>query len=169
MSVLAVRVLEDSIEIASDSLVTYGMRVQSEIEDCKLFKISDNFIIGGVGYLRDLSLMKMFATDSKPSDNSYKSIFLYVSDYISYIKKHYDEYSPEDSIYYVIYDGKCYRIDGGYDIQEVTDIDSIGSGYESANAILLYGGNVVDAVKIACQVNPYCGGDIFKYEVKRKI
>lgn len=166
MSVLAVRVLENSIEIASDSLVTQYNSLQSEFENCKLFKISDNFVIGGVGYLRDLSLIKMYAMDHKPSNNDFKNIFLYISEYVEYIRKHYPEYDPIESSYYIIYNGKCYRADGGYDLVEITDVDAMGSGMEPAYAVLLMGHDVFDAVEIACKVNPYCGGEIVKYEVE---
>ena len=167
MSVVAVKVSDNYIEIASDSLVTEYNSIQKEMLNCKLYKIADNFVIGGVGYLKDLSLLKMYATDHYPSDNKYKSIFTYMSDYIEYIRKYYSNYSPEHSSYYIIYNGVCYMVDGGFDIVEIDDIHSIGSGLEPAYACLLMGSSIKKAIEIASQVNPYCGGEITYYKIKR--
>lgn len=56
----------------------------------------------------------------------------------------------------------------GYFIQEVPDYYAVGSGEDIAMTAMALGQSPVDAVRIACQLNPWCSEPIIERRVERR-
>ena len=159
MSVVAVRVYEDRIEIAADSIITRGDTKINTAGNSrpKLFKIS-GMLIGAVGDGEDISLLKHYFGDHMIENFDEEGILKFL---ISYKKWKKDIYPDEDSINQIIIacDGKCYSSDG-ISAFRIEDYFAIGAGIDQALGALHAGASPRDAVKAACDLCIYASEPI---------
>lgn len=168
MSVIATKIYENRIEIASDSLVT----IYNEFQDkrVKLFKLSNGIIMGGSGYMKDLFLFQLYL--SKLNEREFlnpkeEDVLEIYGEFIEFAKSKSDNSYEDKSEYLLVLGKKVFHIIGYY-IKQVTDFDAIGSGMFYAMATLHLGYSVEKACQVACDFNPYCGEPIVKYVIDLK-
>ena len=163
MSVVACRVTDDKIEIASDSIIVRST-MQSKgnnINTVKLFKVND-MIIGYVGYAEDGSLMRLFSVNHKPKQSNEEGILEFIVEYEEWKdKKGFTK--SNDSEYIIVYDGKAWGVSNYY-VRKIVTYDAIGAGRDYALAVLHLGKGVKDAVDVATELSIYCEKPIIYYE-----
>lgn len=154
MSVVAVRVYKDKIIIGADSFVGFSRDTQLKDKDVKLFK-QNGMIIGGVGYARDVSLLKLFSRDRKPARSDEDSIIDFITEFIEWAKKRIKDYELETE-FTIIYNNKAWFLSPGLYLKRIKDYRAMGAGQDIAQAILFLGKGVKDAIDIACELSIYC-------------
>lgn len=155
MSVIATRVYGDRIEIASDSQITFGFTMQTD-ETVKLFTTDSGIIVGGVGTMQELALLKIFMKTHKPAMPSEDALTDFIHEFRQWLIES-AEIIPEmdDNEYHMIFDGKAFAIHR-YNIREIIQFDSIGAGADYALAALYLGKSPAEAVNVACELNIFC-------------
>ena len=152
MSVVCVKVYDDRIEIASDSIIVKGYSMRSDSGFSKLSKIND-MVIGAVGSAQEASLMWHYMETCRPKDASEKAVL----DFIVGFAKWKIDYSNDKEIhnnYILAFGGKCFSIEGVF-VFEVTNYNAIGAGMDFANAALYLGHTPKEAVKVASELSCY--------------
>jgi hypothetical protein len=163
MSVVAVRVYDKKIEIASDSIaVLYNTSVTDKFS--KLEQIN-GMIIGGVGLIEELSLLYFFAESHKPISCASSDVLNFFVEFAEWKNVRTKKFSIENS-YIFIYDGLVYFV-SNFLIQEITDFFAIGAGEDHAWTALYLKHSVEDAVGIACKLCPFCSEPVVKIVVKK--
>ncbi len=165
MSVVAVKVYEDKIVIGADSQSTSYFHNKDSTN--KIYKISDDFVIGGVGWTSHNQMMYLFCETNKPAGGRKRDILEFFVQFNEWMKKKADDFRPNNS-FLVAFSGKAYWVTSDLMIQEIKDYCAIGSGMEYAKAGLYLGKSVKESIKIACELTIYCGEPIEIYEVKKK-
>lgn len=164
MSVVAAKVYEDKIVLGADSQSTSYWHNKNSTN--KIYKISDDFVIGGVGYTSHNQMMSMFCETNKPADNRKRDVLEFIVQYNEWMRKKDDQYRPYNS-WLMAFKGKAFWITDDLLVQEIKDYFAIGSGHEYAKAGLHLGKTVKESVKVACDLTVFCGEPIEVYEVKR--
>lgn len=166
MSVVAVKIYEDKITIAADSIMCSGYtNVNYAKKFSKLVKIND-MIMGTVGTANEGSLMWLYMNTHKPNGATEKDILEFVAEFSSW-KTKYNDNSQINNSYILIYQNKVFSISGLF----VTEIDSylaIGAGENYALAALYLGHSPKEAVKVACDLCCYVAEPIIEIEKKRE-
>ena len=166
MSVVAVKIYEDKITIAADSIMCSGYtNVNYAKKFSKLVKIND-MIMGTVGTANEGSLMWLYMNTHKPNGATEKDILEFVAEFSSW-KTKYNDNSQINNSYILIYQNKVFSISGLF----VTEIDSylaIGAGEDYALAALYLGHSPKEAVKVACDLCCYVAEPIIEIEKKRE-
>lgn len=149
MSVVAVRVNKDKIEMACDSILVGGWsKVPNANEKfVKMQKINDT-IIGGVGNAEESSLLFHFMKTHILDEVNEMAII----DYFIEFKKWKSELCGDNSVnnaYILASKGKVYFIQKSLVIP-INDYYAIGAGEDYANGALYMGASVIEAVKASC-------------------
>lgn len=164
MSVVAVKVSKDKIVIGADSQSTSYWHNKNSTN--KVYKISDEFVIGGVGYTSHNQMMSMFCETNKPAGNRKRDILEFFVQFHEHMKKKDTDYRPHNS-WLLAFSGKAFWVTDDLLIDEVNDYHTIGSGMEYARAGLYLDKTVEESIKIACDLTVFCGEPIEVFEVKR--
>lgn len=163
MSVIAVKIYDDKIKIAADSIVVRGDSKRTDNGFSKLAKVN-SMIIGGSGYCEELSLMYHYSETHKPASASEKDVLAFMVEF----SKYESEIASSSNIkndYIIVYDNKAFSVSGLF-VNEVKNYDAIGAGMDFANAALYLGHNPKEAVKVACELSCFVADPIVEYEVK---
>lgn len=163
MSVVALKVYKDKIVIGADSQSTSYWHNKNSTN--KIYKIADDFVIGGVGYTSHNQMMSLFCETNKPADCRKRDILEFIVQFNEWMKKKDSDFQPYNDFLMVFCD-KAFWITSDLLVQEIKDYCAIGSGLEYAKAGLYLGKSVKDSIKIACDLTIYCGEPIEVYEVK---
>lgn len=163
MSVIAVKIYDDKIKIAADSIIVCGDSKRTDRNFSKLVKVN-GMIIGGSGYCEELSLMYHYSETHKPASASEKDVLTFIVEFSKY-KSDIAGSSSIQNDYIVVYDGKAFSINGLF-VSEVKNYDAIGAGMDFANAALYLGHNPKEAVKVACELSCFVADPIVEYEVE---
>ena len=161
MSVIAVKVDERSIHIASDSQVSYGSTKRITGETPKIQK-TNGMIIGASGNCEETSLFLHFCSTHKPDGASEKALSDMLVEFSRWKKDRTGEHKIENN-YIIVLDSKVFTVNGFY-IKGVEDFDAIGSGRDFALAAMSLGFSPYCGVDTACKFNAWCGGEIIHYE-----
>lgn len=165
MSVVAAKVYVDKIVIGADSQSTSYWHNKDSVN--KIYKIADDFVIGGVGYTAHNQLMSLFAETNKPASSRRRDVLEFLVNYNDWMKEKVEHYKPHND-FILAYKDKCYWISSeDLYIKEVEDYCAIGSGHEFAKAGLYFGKDVKEAIKVACDLTVFCSDPIEVYEVKK--
>ena len=159
MSVVAVKVDDEKIEVAADSICIRGWQSMRTDQVCKLMEIN-NMIIGGVGLAQDNSLMFRFAQTHRPESSTEKDILSFMVEFIAW-RKTYSSSELENS-YILVCDNRAWRINEML-ICEVTNYDAIGAGRDFANAAMYLDHSAQEAVKVACVLSCYVAEPIVHF------
>lgn len=151
MSVVAVKIYNDKIAIAADSIMCSGStNVNIAKSFSKLVEIND-MVMGTVGNADEGSLMWLFMATHKPNGATEKDILEFVAEFATW-KAKYTNNNCIDNAYILIYQNKVFSICGLF----VTQIDSylaIGAGEDYALAALYLNHSPKEAVKVACDLS----------------
>ena len=165
MSVISCKVYKDKIEIASDSIIVKGYTQNKSINSfAKLFEIND-MVIGSVGTTEESSLLKIFCSTRKPASASETDILLFLSEFAEWKRNKTGNYNIDNN-YIFIFNGKVFCVESFF-IEEITDYMAIGAGRDYALTALYLGSDVIESVKVACELSIYCEEPITKKTVKR--
>ena len=165
MSVVCVRVYDDKIQIAADSILTRGWSKRTDSKFAKLARIN-NIIVGSVGTAQECSLMWHFMETHNPKEATEKSVL----DFVIEFSKWKDDYGSGKEIkntYLLVFDGKCFLIEGSF-VYEITNYCAIGAGEDFANAALYLGHTSKEAVKVAAELSCYVAEPIIEEEMSKK-
>ena len=163
MSVVAVKVTDEKIEIGADSILVYG----NTQEKHKLSKIEEvnGMIIGSVGSAQEGALFRMYSRTRKPRSADCESIVDFISDFHDWMKeKTGDNELGNDHL--LVFEKKVFAINGYY-VKEVDDYDAIGAGMDFALSALYLGKSCRDSIKASCHLSVYCEEPINMFEVKK--
>ena len=164
MSVVAVKVYKDTIQIAADSIVIYGDSKKTDGNFGKLAKVND-IVIGFVGTAEEGSLMLHYADTHKPLSPTEKDVLTFMIEFSKW-KSDIGAGSDIDNAYIIIYNGKAFHAHGVW-VFEIDNYDAIGAGMDFANAAMYLGHTPKEAVKVACELSCWVAEPIVEFEEKR--
>ena len=164
MSVVAVKVYKDTIQIAADSIMTDGNSKRTDSTFSKLVKVN-NIIIGSIGSAEEASLMTHYADTHKPLTASEKDMLTFMIEFSKW-KSDIGIGSDINNSYIIVYDSKAFYIHGML-VYEVDNYEAIGAGMDFANAAMYLGHTPKEAVKVACELSCWVAEPIVEFEEKR--
>lgn len=170
MSVVCAKIYDDYISIASDSGVYAGDSRVPSITIEKILHIADNFLIGVCGEVSEMNLMKWFAQDHRPTENTERGIFNFMRDFFEFCaneKRNFPTGNADDdnpvNEYLIIYHGKLYKCEGVF-VSKVAQYAAIGAGSPYALTALSLGHDCVEAVRIASELCVYVHTPVHWYQ-----
>ena len=151
MSVVAVKVLKDKIEVASDSIAVKGWSKIPSAENkfTKMQKIND-MIIGGVGNAEETSLFFHYIKTHTIENVDERGVL----DFIIEFRRWKNDLTGNNSFinnYIMAFKGKAFYIENML-IVPVDDYYAIGAGADYSNGALYMGATVKEAVKASCEL-----------------
>ena len=158
MSVIAARVYNDRIVIASDSIVVKESLKRTNFK--KLQKIN-NIIVGGCGVAEELALFFEFVRHTPSPEPNIAGLQSYMLQFAN-MKEYYTKETKSECTYLLIVEGKLFEIEGMF-VQEVVDYTAIGEGEDYALAALYLGHTVEEAVKVACDLCCFVSEPIIQF------
>ena len=157
MTVVTARKTDTEITIAADSMFSYTNLIATplEIDAVKLFR-HNGLIIGASGDSGEINQMRLFSRNHKPVPATPDGVAVFIDEFRSWLKKK-DCEAEFNSSYLIAFDGKCFRTyTRTYDVFEVPEFAAIGTGEHFAVTALHLGKSAVEAVEVACTLNPWC-------------
>lgn len=163
MTVIAVKVEEDKVTIASDSQTTYGYRKHIKENTTKLTRISDDFIVGSSGLAKVNQLLELFCETVKPKNNSNREIIRFFKSFEAWLDKEASSKLDTNNFLFIL-DKKVFHFDEYY-LLEIKDYYAIGSGSDYALVALELGQSAERAVQSACKLDIFCNEPVKTFEV----
>ena len=164
MSVVAVKVNQNNIEIAADSILVKGDSKRTDTQFHKLVKVND-MIIGSVGSAEELSLFLLFCETHKISEAKEKCVLDFMCEFINW-KSSMIEGCLIENDYIIIYNCKAYLVEHLF-VKEIFNYEAIGAGEDFATAALYLGKSAKEAVKVACDLCCYVAEPIIEFKVSK--
>lgn len=166
MSVVAVKVYENKIEMSADSIIVCGGRQELYYGNhTKMIQIND-MIIGTSGSCEEGGLMWMYAQNHRPVSASERDVLEFFVEFVNW-KKDKSSCSTLNNHYLLAYDGKVFHIQN-YMVLEVDKFAAIGAGADYALAALYLDKGAPEAAKVACDLSCYVAEPIFTYVMERE-
>ena len=162
MSVVAVRINKDTIEVSADSILVQGWTKLEK--STKLIHINDMHI-GFSGTSEEGGLFKLYCATRKPEQASEGSIVNFFSEFSDW-KNNKTGVSSLNNQYILIFNKKVFDI-YHFDVREIVNYTAIGAGMEFALAALHLGHTSEDAVKVACDLSVYCSTPVHTYTIEK--
>lgn len=163
MSIIAVKVTPEKIEIASDSIVVRGnTQDKSSNTFSKLIKIND-LIIGSSGFAQESSLLSIFCATRRPEQATESAVLNFFSEFVDWKRNKIDDATIVNDYIFVV-DKRAFYIESFF-VEEIINFSAIGAGSDYALAALHLGHSVSKAVEVACELSVYCEKPIKLYEV----
>lgn len=167
MSVVAVKVNDNSISIAADSILCKWDQKKSNPKDfTKIAKIND-MVIGGCGFAREISLIWHYMETHKPRSTEVKDILTFFVEFVKW-KSEYGDGSEMKNDYILVYSGHAYLCSELF-IHEIHEYEAIGAGENFANAALYLGHTPREAVKVACDLSCFVSEPIVEFEMPKNV
>lgn len=145
MSVIAVKLEDNNISVAADSILIKGDMKKTNFQ--KIQKIND-MIVGGCGSAEELSLFFLFVQEHVLTDVSVKGVTDYMFEF-SCFKETYTDKKELENEYIICYDKRVFEASGLF-VQEIFEFTALGEGEPFALAALKLGHTVKEAVQVAC-------------------
>jgi ATP-dependent protease HslVU (ClpYQ) peptidase subunit len=163
MTIIIAAKENDKIIFGYDEMVSGGMKLNiNDFKASKVFRSSDDLVIGGAGELAELNLMRLFSSTRVPENNNLLAIIRYMMAFISYIK---DQGINQLTNHYIIcWKGELYEVIGDR-CYEISKFIAIGSGGGFAYTAYYLGKSIYESVKVATELDLYCGGDVKTLEI----
>lgn len=162
MSIVAVRIYDDKIEVAADSIMVRGWTQTNKYS--KLHFINDMYI-GTAGLAEEGSLFRVFCATRKPEQPTEGAIITFFSEFADWKNNKTGSASLQNE-YIFIYSGKVFEIQR-FHIQETKDYAAIGAGMDFALAALHLGHTAKEAVAVACVLSVYCEEPIDSFTINK--
>lgn len=163
MSVVAVKVYNDKIKVAADSIVCCGSSKKTDGNFVKLCKVND-MIIGTVGNADEGSLMWLYAENHKPLSATEKDVLNFIAEFSKW-KQTFGADSDIKNAYIIVFDEKAFYVSGLL-VYHIKNYEAIGAGMDFANAALYLDHSPKKAVEVSCALSCYVAEPIIEYEVK---
>jgi len=170
MSVIAVKVYDDKIEIAADSQATVAddtYKVVLGRKDSKLF-VSDNIILGAAGEYENISMLKTFLKINPQDIHSVEDVYEFLKIFRKWEREIKGTEVNNDQSFILVTNGKAFYINC-FEVQEVEAHMSIGTGGRISTTVMNYNPkeSAENAVKQAIKEDIYCGGPIICYTMDK--
>ena len=161
MSVVAVRVYDNKIEVSADSIIVCGDRKELFYGNhTKLNHIND-MIIGTSGTCEEGGLMWMYAKNHRPISATDRDVLEFFVEFVNW-KQSKSSSSNLNNSYILVFDGKVFHIQN-YCVLEVDKYTAIGAGADYALASLYLENSAEKSVKVACDLSCYVAEPIITY------
>lgn len=165
MSVVAVKVYDDRIEMAADSILVCGDRKETYFNKHAKMKSINGMLIGTSGTAEE-GLMWLYAQNHCPLSNSEKDILEFFVEFVSR-KQGKSSSSTLGNNYLFAYGGKVFLIEN-FLVLEVDKFCAIGAGADYALAALYLDQTPTEAVRVACKLSCYVAEPIVCYNQERR-
>jgi len=164
MSIVAAKIYDDKISIASDSIIVYGS-TQSKSADkfAKLFQVDDMFV-GSVGICEESALLQVFCKTHTPERADESSYINFLAEFAEWKNDKIGDPKIVND-YLIVYQKKLFHIQGFF-VYEIAGHSAIGAGRDFALAALHMGSSVSKAVEVACELSVYCELPVKEYTIK---
>lgn len=160
MSVVAARIYENKIVMASDSIIIAGWSRtdQEHFKSVKMCK-TNGMLVGSCGYLQEGSMFQVFCSNHKPSEAKMKNVIEFMIEFKKWVKElslNSDDEAKKmlENQYMLAFDSTLWVIDG-VNVNQVKDFYAIGAGEDFALAAMHLGHTPFEAVKLACEMSCY--------------
>lgn len=158
MTVLACRVTEDSIELATDSIMVRGWtQNKGQNKYSKMFK-ENGMVFGCTGKCEESALLQVFCKTHQPATASEGDILEFFSEFAGWAKERTGRYELNNA-YIMIYKKKVYQIEQFF-VQEITEFSAHGAGMDFALAALHLGHSPEKACEVAIECCVMCEGPV---------
>lgn len=161
MSAVAVKVYDNRIEMAADSIIVCGSRQETYYGKHAKIKEINDMIIGTSGSCEEESLMWLYAQNHRPAAPTEKDVLEFFVEFIDWKRNKSMEPGPCNH-YLLAYKGKVFHIQN-YLVLEVDKFAAIGAGADYALAALYLDRDPDEAVKVACELSCYVTEPIICY------
>lgn len=160
MTVIAVKIENDKIILGGDEMVTSSMKYNiKDHRTTKLHKISDDFAFGGAGDCADLGLFSYYALSHQPRAADIVSVTEYLHDFAEWKSKRGRDYNCDGVYLIIVFKGHVFRTLTN-SVYAIDRFAAIGSGGDFAHTALHLGHTVQEAIKVAAELDIYCGGEV---------
>jgi ATP-dependent protease HslVU (ClpYQ) peptidase subunit len=154
MSIVAVKVNKDTIDIASDSIIVRGWSQSKSINKyAKLIEVN-NMVIGSTGTAQESSLFWVFCATRRPEQATESSLITFFSEFSDWKHSKTDNAFLENE-YILVIDKKVFTMHEFF-IEEIVSYTAIGAGMDFAITSMYLGNNVQKAVEVACELSIFC-------------
>lgn len=167
MSVVAVKIYKDKIEMSADSILVCGDRKEIFFGKHTKIKEINGMIIGTTGTAEEEGLMWLYAQNHSPLSDSEKDILDFFVEFVSW-KSGKSTSTCLDNQYLLIYKNKAFHIHN-FLVLEVDNFSAIGAGADFALAALYLDKTPYEAVKVACDLSCYVAEPIITYTHHKNI
>lgn len=165
MSVVAVKVYDNKIEMSADSIIVCGDRQELHYGNhTKLNEIND-MIIGTSGTCEESGLMWIYAQNHRPLAATERDILEFFVEFVNW-KREKSSSSILNNHYLLAYQGKVFHIQN-YMVLEVDKYAAIGAGADYALAALYLGESAEKSAKVACNLSCYVAEPIITYTMEK--
>ena len=164
MSVVAAKVTDKDIVIASDSIVIKGSTMRRDFD--KLQSLN-GIVVGGCGAAEELTLFFEYVKVNDPPSGSVAAI----QEFMKNFYKHKEQFVGENKSecdYLLIINRELYEVEGLY-VKEVDDYTAIGEGEPYALTALHLGLSPRKAVEVAADLCCYVSTPIQSYVVSKVV
>lgn len=175
MSVIAVRITENTIEIAGDSQTSWGNHKlpKQDVSDAqtkaygKIWQ-TNGMTFGCAGSCAHIGLLQIFAKTHKPKEMEKDFIMDWFMEFREWLNSKAKIGWNELCLHAIIIDkGRAFTFYDFMDINEIKSFDSVGSGMWLAIGAMEIGANVEDAVRVASKYDKGCGGETTKLSIPK--
>lgn len=167
MSVVAVKLNKDTIEISADNQVSYGgNKLYGEDRGkhpAKIFKTND-IIFGTAGYTSVASMFRLFCETRKPESATELGILNFLSEFDDWGKSKDNSFKLENN-FIIIFENKVFST-SEFEVNSIESYSAIGSGMFLALGAMYMGADTKKAVDVAKKYDLYCGGDTVSLSIK---
>ncbi len=156
MSVVAVRVYDDRIEIAADSICTNGENTMINDADkkcSKLFRYKD-MVIGCVGCSEEKDLLELYMKNNELTEFTKESLIEYLIGSMKWMNDIPGNDGDLHNRYIFASKGKCLS-SSFLHVFDIDDYYAIGAGDDFARGALYMGATPEEAVRAACHMCVY--------------
>lgn len=156
MSVVCAKIYDNYITIASDSGVyASDTRIPSTTIE-KLLHIDEDFIIGVCGDVGEMNLMRWFAQEHRPVENTEQGIFHFMGEFAEFCREELAPFGEDEgpegaNEYLIVYQGKLYGC-VGTQVHGINEYAAIGAGAPYALSALVLGKSPCEAVRVASEL-----------------
>lgn len=165
MSVVAVKVYDDRIEMAADSIIVCGARKELFYgTHVKMNQVND-MVIGTSGTCEEGGLMWLYAKNHRPIAATERDVLEFFMEFVEW-KKDKSSQPTLGNHYLLIYENKAFYIQN-FLVLEVDQYSAIGAGADYALAALYLDKSPSEAVKVACDLSCYVSEPILTYTVAK--
>jgi len=160
MSVVAAKIEDGIINIASDSYCTIGDGNICRYDSKKIFRFNNTpIVVGSVGAFRDKNEFPEFLSGKNPIRHR-SDLFELMRDFREWkVENHFND-QGNSSFLIATKIGMFVYSGGNSELSEYDDYVAIGAGYQIATTAMYLGQDPVDAVMASCELSHYCGGTV---------
>jgi len=164
MSVVTVKVTDEFIDVAADSILVYEDTKRTDSNFNKLIQIGE-IIIGSTGSAQEASLFMKFCEEHETPKATEKGVLDFLCDFKTWQSK-YLEPSNIENEYIIVIKDKAFVTTGLF-VEEVKNYAAIGAGQDFALAALYLDHSAKEAVKVACDLSCYVSEPIIEFSIKK--